>query len=70
MAGKLALVDYNTCDPTRCAEGVCPAVVACPRKLLIQEAPFDAPMSNPSPCRGCGDCARSCPHGAIKMTTG
>ena len=70
MAGKLALVDYRRCDPRKCENGTCVAVPACPRKLLYQEAPFEAPMSDPSPCRGCGDCARACPQKAIELVTG
>lgn len=67
MMGKLALVDYGKCDPGRCEGGVCTAALACPRKLLIQEAPDEAPMADPSLCRGCGDCARSCPLRAIEV---
>jgi Fe-S-cluster-containing hydrogenase component 2 len=65
----MALVDYRACDPSRCEDGTCVAAKACSRKLLSQEAPFEAPMADPLPCRGCGDCARNCPLGAIKMTT-
>jgi Fe-S-cluster-containing hydrogenase component 2 len=70
VAGKLALVDYRKCDPRRCEEGVCTAALACTRKQLRQEAPFDAPMAGTSPCRGCSDCALACPLGAIVMVTG
>lgn len=70
MAGKLALVDYNRCDPKRCAGGVCAAVQACPRRLLTQEAPYEAPMTDAMPCRACGDCARSCPVKAITVVPG
>lgn len=70
MAGKLALVDYSKCDPAECEEGVCTAALACPRRLLSQEAPYEVPMSDPSPCRGCGDCARSCGLKAIEVVGG
>ncbi len=70
MPGKMALVDYRTCDPSRCEDGVCVAARSCPRKLLRQEAPFEPPMADSAPCKGCGDCARSCPAGAITMTVG
>lgn len=69
MAGKLALVDYRKCDPCNCDKGVCVAALACPRKLLKQESPFEVPMANPSPCRGCGDCAGACPLSAIRVVT-
>jgi translation initiation factor RLI1 len=70
MPGKLALVDYGKCDPARCEGGVCAAVKACPRKLVTQEAPFEAPMTDGSPCRACGDCAESCPVKAIVIVPG
>ena len=70
MAGKLALVDYSKCDPQRCEGGVCAAVQACPRKLLKQEAPFEAPTTDAMPCRACGDCARTCPLAAIEIVPG
>jgi translation initiation factor RLI1 len=70
MAGQRALVDYRKCDPKLCEGGVCAAVQACPRKLVRQEAPYDAPMTDAMPCRACGDCARSCPLAAIKVVPG
>lgn len=69
MAGKIALVDYQLCDPARCESGVCSAAQACPRRLLRQEAPYEVPMPDTSPCKGCGDCARSCPLDAIRVVS-
>jgi translation initiation factor RLI1 len=66
MSRKAALVDYNLCRPEQC--GTCPAVAACPRKLIIQESSHDPPMTDPSLCRGCGDCARACPLKAIVIS--
>lgn len=70
MTGKIAIVDYHKCDPSVCGEGVCVAVAACPRNLLKQEAPYEPPMTDPAPCRGCGDCMLACPLKAIKVLTG
>jgi Fe-S-cluster-containing hydrogenase component 2 len=67
--GKLALVDYKKCDPGGCEGGICVAALACPRKLLQQEAPYEAPMTDPSTCRGCGDCVLACPLKAIEVVT-
>jgi translation initiation factor RLI1 len=67
MPGKMALVDYNKCRPENCNHGVCSAALACPRKLLKQEAPFEIPMTDPSICLGCGDCGRACPLKAIEI---
>jgi Fe-S-cluster-containing hydrogenase component 2 len=70
MAGKRVLVDYRRCDPARCEGGVCPAALACTKKLLYQESPGDPPMTDPSTCKGCMDCVRVCPWGAIKLVEG
>jgi translation initiation factor RLI1 len=70
MAGKLALVNYRKCDPERCEGGICAAALACSRKLLRQEAPYEVPMTDPFTCRGCGDCVLACPLNAIEVVTG
>lgn len=67
MSGKTALVDYNKCEPERCDCGICAAALACSRKLLTQEAPYESPMMDPSPCKGCGDCILACPLKAIEI---
>ncbi|MFC1988480.1 4Fe-4S binding protein [Chloroflexota bacterium] len=67
MPGKLALVNFNKCDPEKCKNGICSAALACERGLLKQEAPYDTPMTNPSLCRACGDCVRACPMKAIQI---
>jgi translation initiation factor RLI1 len=69
MAGKMAMVDFAKCHPAKCADGVCVAAQACPRKLMKQEQAGDIPMTNPSICKGCGDCARACPLKAIRVVT-
>ncbi len=68
MTGKRALVDYRKCDPATCEGGVCIAARACPKKILYQEEPGEAPLTNPGNCKGCSECARVCPLGAIKVT--
>jgi len=68
MPAKKALVNYNKCRPEDCDCGICVAVLACPRKLLSQEAPYEIPMTDPSPCKGCGDCVVACPQKAIEIT--
>ena len=70
MAEKVALVDYSRCDPEKCENGVCVAALNCPHRLLSQEDPYEAPMTGLSPCRGCGDCALSCPLEAIEVVSG
>jgi translation initiation factor RLI1 len=68
MPSKVALVQYDKCHPESCADGVCAAAAACTHKLLKQEAPHEIPMPHPSLCRGCADCVRACPLGAIRIT--
>ncbi len=63
MPGKMALVDYNRCQPEQCVS--CAAASACTRKLLVQESRHQAPITDPVLCKGCGDCARACPLKAI-----
>ncbi|TRZ48694.1 MAG: hypothetical protein D4S01_09835 [Dehalococcoidia bacterium] len=67
MPSKMALVDYNKCHPEKCDSGLCAAVQACTHKLLKQEASYQRPMTDPSVCQGCGDCARACPLNAIQI---
>jgi ferredoxin len=50
-----------------CENGICTAAGACPRKLIKQEDPYDIPMTDPSLCKGCGDCAKACPAKAIMI---
>jgi translation initiation factor RLI1 len=69
MAGKLALVDYRKCDPTQCAGGVCTAALACPRKVMRQEDPYEAPMSPSAPCTGCAECVLHCSLHAVELVT-
>lgn len=69
MPSKTALVDFRKCRPEQCEEGVCAAAKACTHKLLKQEAPYETPMSNPSPCSGCGACVVACPFRAIVIVT-
>lgn len=69
MPSKIALIDFHKCDPAKCNAGKCPAVEVCPRKLIKQEQPYETPMTDPFVCRGCADCVRACPLGAIKIVT-
>ena len=68
MSDKMAIIDFNKYKPGECDKGVCLAAQACERKLLIQERAYETPMPNPSLCRACGDCLRSCPLGAIRIS--
>jgi len=67
MGSKMALVDYNLCRPQQCRS--CAAAAACSRKLMVQESPSSAPMTDPYICKGCGDCAKACPLKAVMITT-
>lgn len=67
MAGKRAVVDYRKCDPALCEGGVCVAALACTKKRIYQETPGEAPLTDSGSCKGCSDCVRVCPRGAIKV---
>ena len=46
MPSKIAIVNYNKCDPTKCKDGICQAIIACPKKVIKQEEPYEAPFIN------------------------
>ncbi len=67
MGRKTALVDYNLCQPRGCV--LCAAAASCKKRLLVQESASEAPIPDPSICKGCGDCVRACPLKAVSITT-
>jgi NAD-dependent dihydropyrimidine dehydrogenase PreA subunit len=64
---QMPMVGYGKCQPEKCDEGICLAVLACPNKVLKQEAPYEVPVPNPAMCVGCGTCVQTCPLKAIRM---
>ena len=67
MPRKMVIVDYNKCRPEYCDNGICAAALACPHKLLKQEAPYEIPMPSPSICKDCAKCVLACPFRAIEL---
>lgn len=69
MMGRrpVAVLDYSKCHPENCDKGICLAALACPNKVLKQEAPYEMPEPNPTMCVGCGECALACSLKAIRM---
>lgn len=67
MPRKMALVDYRKCCPELCDSGNCAVALACPHKLLRQEAPYEIPMPDPSVCNGCSKCVVACPMKAVQI---
>lgn len=67
MPKKNVVVDYQACDPKQCGDGICKAALACERKVLTQEAPYDMPDTKAHMCLGCSLCMPACPEGAIHM---
>jgi len=70
MPKGTATVNYGVCRPAQCApgDGVCPAVGACTRGILVQEGPYDEPFVFPvDMCQGCGDCAKACVLWGIRI---
>ena len=43
MPKQVAIINYQICEPALCENGICKAVMVCPRKLLKQEEPFEMP---------------------------
>lgn len=60
-------IDYKKCDPKRCNNGICSALLACPIKLIKQIEPYDYPYPLDGFCQECGKCVESCLLEAIKM---
>ena len=68
MSKKISLVDYSECHPEECEGGICIAALACPRKILTQEAPYELPELHQTMCLGCNICATACPLKAIRIS--
>jgi translation initiation factor RLI1 len=67
MPSKTALVLYDKCRPDLCPGGVCRAALACRKRVLVQEKPYEMPVPSSSACASCSDCARACPQKAVKI---
>ena len=70
MPKQMPIIDYDLCNPKVCdaSHGVCAAAKACTHKVMIQEDPFDPPLTVfLSMCVSCGHCANACPLEAIRM---
>ncbi len=67
MPKKVAVINYQHCEPEDCEAGICQAVLACTRNLIKQESPFEMPDPYPNMCVGCAICVQACPKGAVKM---
>jgi ferredoxin len=60
-------IDYNKCNPKRCGQGVCAALLECPIKLIKQIEPYDYPYPVAGFCQECGKCTEACLLEAISM---
>jgi translation initiation factor RLI1 len=68
MHSKVALVNFNKCQPDKCEGGICKAAQACRYKLVKQEKLYEMPITDPFICRGCGECVNACPFKAIEIS--
>jgi translation initiation factor RLI1 len=70
---KYVTIDFEKCDPMVCdpQNGLCHAALACKRKLLVQEEPWESPMLlSIKMCVGCGTCVPACPLAAVEIKNG
>ena len=70
---KYSYVDFEKCRPADCLlnQGQCLASAACPKNLLEQEEPDEAPMlMSAVMCTACGKCVKDCPYKAVSIQSG
>ncbi|MFP3904625.1 MAG: 4Fe-4S binding protein [Armatimonadota bacterium] len=70
MPKRRVVIQYDKCMPEVCDpnEGICAAVAACPKDILVQEDPGEPPMITFwDLCQGCGECLEACPCDAISL---
>ncbi len=65
MPRKTVAVDYRACNPEKCEDGICKAVLLCEKKILTQEAPYEMPDTKASACLSCAICVKACPQKAV-----
>jgi len=64
---QTVVVDYQACQPEACEDGICQAALACEKKVLTQEAPYEMPDTKANMCLGCSDCVQACPMHAVQV---
>ena len=69
MSAKIALIDYNRCDPKECKDGICKALSSCSKKNIKQEEPYETPFINTNLCTGFYECITACSKGAIEKAS-
>ncbi|MGQ9833712.1 MAG: hypothetical protein ACUVRJ_07940 [Candidatus Villigracilaceae bacterium] len=67
MPKKTVVIDYQACNPEKCEDGICKAALACKRKVLTQEAPYDMPDAKAHMCLSCSLCTLECPTSAVHV---
>ena len=65
MPKKTVAIDYKACEPEKCEDGICKAVLACEKKILTQEAPYEMPDVKASMCLSCANCVLACQQNAV-----
>ena len=67
MPKKTVVVDYKACEPEKCPDGVCQAMLVCEKKILMQETPYEMPDVKASMCLSCATCVQACPQNAVRV---
>ena len=67
MPKQTVVVDYHACQPEVCEDGICQAALACEKKVITQEAPYEMPDTKASMCLSCSDCVQACPTNAVRV---
>lgn len=66
MPKPKAAVDPQKCSPQACEGGLCAAAAVCPRKVMVQDDPYETPFVEMDLCQGCFTCLQACPLKAIR----
>ncbi|ABR56235.1 ribosome biogenesis/translation initiation ATPase RLI [Methanococcus aeolicus] len=69
MTGRLAILDYDRCQPRRCSTECmkyCPGV-RMDEETIVMDEDLGKPIISEELCGGCGICVKRCPFAAINI---
>lgn len=67
MPRKIVAIDYRSCEPEKCEDGICQAALVCEKKILTQTSPYEMPDTKATVCLSCAICVQACPQNAVRV---